>query len=220
MKKIQKSIMMLAAMLMAGTAFTSCSNEESVAEQNTKGDKYVLVVKAKKGNDAVTRALAYNGESGAIDATWTVGDCVYVLDPTTDDAIGTLIAQETGATATLSGTFDDGIEVAQGDKIRLLYPKNYISYEGQLGTLDDIATNYDFAEATVEVTEIDNVNKKIIAEDAEFENNQSIAKFTLTDVAGDPIEADELTVGLEFDMERDWLVGVAVEKRVLPCDNQ
>ena len=195
MKKIQKSIMMLAALLTAGAALTSCSNEESIAEEQNANGKYIMTVEATKGSDALTRALAIDGE-GSLNATWTAGDVVeaYLVEVGSTSKLGELTAQSDGVTTKLTGALDE--MPAVGDDIYLAYPAYVNDYTRQIGTLDDIAANFDYAHAVVKATAIDNDAKTITTESAVFENDQSIVKFTLS-TGGNNINATSLTVGLK-----------------------
>ena len=72
MKKFMTNIKTLAALLMAGAAFTACSSSsDEIIEQPanpTTPKVYTMVIKATKGDNAATRALQ-TGTNG-IDAYW------------------------------------------------------------------------------------------------------------------------------------------------------
>lgn len=214
MKKIQKSIMMLAALLMAGVTVTSCSNEDSIADvQSAKSGNYSMSVKATKGNDVLSRALAIT--DGSLNATWTTGDKVYVYDVSTKTVIGELIAQEDGAESTLKGIFYDEATIPDvGDLLALLFPKTTFDYKNQKGTLEDIAENYDYALANVTITVKDEVNKTITTTDAAFTNAQSIVKFTLKDLEGNALDADYMNVNFTNSGESVLLQSFDLEKGI------
>lgn len=189
MKKIQKSILMLAALLMAGAAFTSCTNESDPTADAPKPaeGKYFMTVYATWSNDA-TRAVAFDETNNILKCTWTQGDKVLVLDADYDsDAhkhkiLGTLTAQNSGASTTLTGK----VEAASNGNYMLVIPTdataNYpaeMYWTGQVGTLAGLS-NYDFAWVqSVAATSYDAFTINI--NDAVFTNPQAIVKFTLLD---------------------------------------
>ncbi len=181
MKKIQSSIKMLAALLVAGAAFTACSSDDTVSEQpvNPAQQTYTMTVNATKGSNATTRALSLSGST--LNATWATTENVYVKKGDTW-ATGSLKPQADGATATLSGTLS-GVEIAAGNTLTLQFPKSGdISYSGQLGTLANIAANFDYATANVEVESVTDGNINVSGT-TNFDNQQAIIKFTLKDKA-------------------------------------
>ncbi len=190
MKKIQSSIKMLAALLVAGAAFTACSSDDNtVSEQpvNPAQQTYTLTVNATKGSNATTRALEFDGE-GALNATWATTENVYVKKGDTW-ATGSLKPQADGATATLKGTLS-GVAIAAGDALTLQFPKSGdISYSGQLGTLANIAANFDYATAGVTVESVTDGNINVSGT-ASFTNQQAIIKFTLLNSEGSALASN------------------------------
>lgn len=189
MKAFVTNIKTLSAMLLAVVAMVACSSDDSIIEQsgNTTG-KYTLTVKASKGVD--TRALADNGTS--IVATWTEGDVVNVYK--NSSKIGELTAQSTGASTTLSGTLNEDVYV--DDELTLKYGSNG-NYATQDGTLAYIASNCDYATATITVGSI--VGTEILpAEEATFVNQQAIVKFSLKNKGtGSSVNASSLVVSVD-----------------------
>ena len=188
MKKIQKSILMLAALLMAGAAFTSCTNEsDPIADAPKPAEgKYFMTVNARWSNDA-TRAITFDETNNILKCTWTQGDKVLVLDADMDELwtnniLGTLTAQSSGASTTLTGE----VEAASNGNYRLVIPKDVTAtnpaemrWTGQVGTLAGLS-DYDYAWVeSVEATSVDAF--KINVNDAVFTNLQAIVKFTLLD---------------------------------------
>ena len=146
---MKKNILSMAALLMASAAvFTACSSDDNITSEqpaNPTG-KYTMTVSASKGGDATTRALTLDGKT--LNATWATSENVYVKKGS-DWATGSLKPQADGATATLKGTLS-GIQINATDELTLQFPKSGdISYTGQVGTLEDIAANYDYAVAYV-----------------------------------------------------------------------
>ena len=197
---IIKDIRTLATLLIASATIVACSSENGVFDnqpaQPTEKRVYTLAVNASKGDDAAdTRALGFDGD-GKLNATWATNENVYVKKGSTW-ATGSLNPDANGTTATLKGSLT-GIDIEAGDNLTLQFPKSGdITYAGQKGTLADIATNFDWATATVEVESISatgNINPK--AATTTFENQQAIVKFTLLNADGSalPSNPTELSV--------------------------
>lgn len=176
MKKMNVSIKMLAALLMAGAAMTACTNDDTIAEEQQPINEvktYNVVINASKGGDeATTRALGFDGT--ALKTTWTTGDAVRVVNSSSTQ-IGTLYAESDGESTKLKGTVSGTVN--NGDTWTLKYGVQPYNNQGN-GTLEAIST-YDGAEATVNVTDASTTN--ITTSDADFVNQQAIIKFTLSD---------------------------------------
>ena len=144
----------------------SCTKEPAQTEvQTTRYTMSVLAEKAEIG----TRVLSLTGNT--LNANWATTENIYVTDINpASGSIGTnaprnadwasspLHPTASGASATLTGTFE-GLSINQGDLLRLQFPKSgTMSYEGQKGTLEDIAANYDYAVAYVNAAEIKDGN--------------------------------------------------------------
>ncbi|MBQ8485328.1 MAG: hypothetical protein IJ534_04200 [Bacteroidaceae bacterium] len=161
-----KNIQMLAALLMAGTAFTACTNDDFAEATPQQGKTYTLSVNATKGAD--TRTLTEETD-GSLTATWNLDDEVAVyLD---GEKVGTLKPDNTEANALLTG---DVTGVTVGDELDLVFSSD--NYNSQEGTLEYIDTNCNYAKATVTVNAI--VGDAVKTSNAVFENQQSITKFT------------------------------------------
>ena len=192
---MKKNILSLAALLIASAAvFTACSSDDNnVADQGTK--TYTLAVQATKGDDASTRALSLEGKT--LNATWATTENVYVKKGD-NWATGSLQPEADGTTATLKGSLSD-IEINANDVLTLQFPKSgAISYAGQVGTLKDIADNFDYATATVTVASV-SATGNIVPKEATttFENQQAIVKFTLTDKkTGSDINTTNLVISV------------------------
>lgn len=189
MKNFQN--LMMAAALVASAALTSCSSE--VAEKDnpvaSQGDivTYQVSIPATKGTGAITRGLSLDDANNALTSYWASGDVVYVYD-SEDNLVSEspLTPQETGTEVTttlLMGTLAKEGGFAQNETLTLYFLKNKAShgdYSNQVGTIDDIKTNFDYATATVTVLSVfgestDNIMK---TSDATFTRSQAITKFT------------------------------------------
>ena len=177
MKKFMTNIKTLAALLIAGAAFTACSSSDDIiAEQpvNPATQKYTLTVKASKAGDATTRALALTGEGNkTLKPYWDGTETVTVKEGT--KTLGTLTATVDPSDitkATLSGELD---EAPTGENLTLEFCS--ASYSSQDGTLAYIASNCDYAVATTTVSHSGNT----YTGSADFVNQQAIIKFILQD---------------------------------------
>ena len=187
--------LVMAATLFAG--MTACSKENNTIDDPVPTETpttYTLTVEATKG-DAMTRALTLEGKT--LNATWTVGDVVYVQKGSDDAAqtLGSLTAtnvRDGGLTCTLTGELTTLPNV--NDELTLKYLLG--AYGTQKGTLEGIATKHDAAIATVTVATVDTEAKTITTTGvANFENQQSVVKFSLKKPDGTtPFVATNLTV--------------------------
>lgn len=179
MKKMMTNMKTLVALLMVGATVTSCSSDNEMDSPKASAVKtYTMTVQATKGGDATTRALADGGD-GTLTATWATTENVYVKKVDTW-ATGTLTPQTAGASTTLKGTLS-GVTFAANDVLTLQFPKSGdITYAGQNGTLADIAANFDWATATIEVASVEGGNITPKA-GASFAHQQAVVKFTLQD---------------------------------------
>ena len=175
----------LAALLIAGMAFVSC-NKESEPVAGT----FTMSVNAAKGDNA-TKALSLDGTT--LNASWAQGESVTVYNVTRNaDLEGSLVAQGDGASTVLMGTLSG--EIAEGDVLTLKFLNP--DYSVQEGTLEYIAANCDYAEATVTVASVAN-GKITTTGDADFQNQQAIVKFTLKNSDGtETLSASQLVVAV------------------------
>ena len=212
MKQMSKNIQMLAALLMAGVAFTSCSSdvEDAVGPVGpTLVKTYTMTVDAAKGNDVITRALTDN--TSTLTNTWETSDKIYVKRGETW-ATGNLAPQSAGATAQLKGSLS-GVTFVVGDMLTLQYPSSSDAdyTTGQDGTLEKIASTYDYSKAeNVKVTAVNADN--ITTEAASFVSQQAVVKFTLKN--GD---ADLAVTGLKVNVNSvdDYTITPASATNVL-----
>ena len=179
MKKIFSNIRTMAALLMAGAAFTACSSDNDIIENqqpaNTGKQAYTLTISASK-DGAATRALTNN--NGAIEASWETTDVIYVTKGTTP--LGTLSPTSiSGLTATFTGTISGDADIDEGDVLTLTYhPVASISAFGdQNGTLSgsaNSAENYDMAVATLTISAITGNTITVSESQANFINQTAV----------------------------------------------
>ena len=95
--------------------------------------------------------------------------------------------------------------VQRGDQLTLVFPRTGRDYTGQKGTLDDIAANYDYATAQVEVQYADNTF--VSASDAKFKNLQAIVRFNLQDKSSKAISVSSLTISADGLLQKEGVTG-------------
>lgn len=196
MKKMISSMKTLVALLMVGATVTSCSSDDTIADQPVQQPAgpqvYTMTVEATKGGDE-TRALNLDGNK--LNATWTAGDEVEVwTEDGTTTKYGELTAESDGASTKLTGTLTT--KPSDGETLTLKYlSPNYSSQDGTLtGTDNSIDKVCDYATATVTAT-VDGDNVTTTA--AAFENQQAVVKFTLKNKANDSdLSATKLVVAV------------------------
>lgn len=177
-------IFFLAALCVACSSTEDDNTEKKVDPTGPK--TYVMTIDADKGND--TRALSLDDKT--LNSTWAQGEEVTVYNVTKSaDICGSLVAQSSGASTTLKGTLTGTIEKGDELKLKFLSP----NYESQAGTLEYIAANCDYAEATVTVASVDGGNIMTTGT-AAFANQQAIVKFVLKDAGNSPLSASSLKV--------------------------
>ena len=175
MKKILSSTKMLAALLVAGAAFTACSETDNIVEEQPAAARtYKMTVDATMGEGAQTRALYFDNTS--LKAKWASTDQVSVFPASsTSTLLGTLTAAESDdAHTTLSG--DLTTPPAVDDYLNLLFPRATWDYTGQKGILNgnenSIEKKYDYALASVKVTAVS--GNAITTDAANFENRKAV----------------------------------------------
>ncbi len=168
---MRKELILTVALLGAVAATLSCQKAQDVTPKT-----YSLSIEATKGaNDDAVKALALSGST--LNATWATTENVYVKKGDTW-ATGSLQPQAAAETATLKGDLS-GVTFAAVDNITLQFPKSGdITYVGQVGTLADIAANFDWATASATVASVED-GKISVADNVTFQNQQAIVKFTL-----------------------------------------
>ena len=171
-----KTIKSLCGML-AVLAFTACSSN---IDESADAPRFYNVTLTASMSDETTRALS-EGTGNVITASFAKDDEVVVVDADGSTIVGTLTAQSTGASTTLSGTLNT-TSLTVGEEVKLRYRSATANYDGQVGTLAGIAAGQDYAEGTLTVS--------TTSPSLTFESNsvtltakQSITKFTFKDVS-------------------------------------
>ena len=204
---MMKNIYMILLTVVA--ALYACSSDDAVVEQKTfeAGKTYFMTVDATKGvNETASptyrRALTLSGNT--LTPTWAIGEKVYVYPTTSVTPFwfdGCLEAKSAGSTTQLDGalslpsgwTEDISVYIGYAPQFKLQFPRSGdLDYTGQVGTLSDIATKYDYAIATGVMFDIENDHITAI-NTATFESQQAIVKFTLND-GTDALSPTALTI--------------------------
>lgn len=221
MKKIL-SINTLAALLMAGAAFTACSSEDTIIDEqpvvNPTQKTVTMTVKASKDEVAGTRGLSLDGKT--LNAVWKTTDVIKVYKFNSwDEPVGTLSpTSNTTGDVTLRGEVTG---VTEGTKLALFMGGGgeAFDYTGQKGVLlssDDpvnsIESKYDYASAGITQSfyahYVNDGNEDILTLSsdpqsyseitASFTNDAAIVKFTLVQSDGKtPVNTTQLDISCE-----------------------
>ena len=192
----------LAALLMAGAAFTACSSSsDDIIEQPTNPTEpqvYTMVIKASKGGDTTTRALKPGKDSNnknTVDACWSGTETIevgqYNYDTEKYDIIGTATAAYSpNGNTTITAKLDYAPN--PNKDLNFFLGGSTPDYTGQVGLLtgtNSISEKYDYAMDGLGSGSytVDEINKKIIPGDYEplefGAAEQAIIMFTLKDKA-------------------------------------
>lgn len=212
MKKTFLSNYAWAALAITAATFSACSSDSElidIAEPINKytvsgqeSGQYTMTVKVTKSQDgASTRALSLEGKT--LNATWKEGETVEVYSLSDDEkTVFNHLGQLTAAASDNGATTLTGAVYAPSDtkKVKLFYPGFSRDYMRQDGTLETLATSYDYAEASITSgLSVDTENYTISCNGTvNFESQQAIVKFTLLNKESNtPINANSLTVAGE-----------------------
>lgn len=192
---MKKNLFTLSALCLATMTlvFSGCKKENNDPQEPAKVQTYQMSITASKGADSQAngprRVLSLDGNT--LNAAWQAGEQVTVYNATKGaDLTGYLEAQSNGSSVQLEGELTGTIEA--GDELTLKYLSP--DYATQLGTIEYISANCDYAVAeNVEVTSISGGTIYTVGE-ATFENQQAIVKFTLKDDGSATIAAKPLVI--------------------------
>lgn len=198
-------------LLSASLAFAACSSDLD-GGLTPSARVRMLTIDAVKSPPASTRALNPDGDN--IATTWSQNDRVTVLNTSNAEVATMTPLAIDGAKARLKAALINPIKA--GDKLSLVIPRVQRDYTGQKGTLADIAANYDYATASVEVRYADDTF--VSATDAHFTNQQAIARFKLTDTRSQPIKASRLTIAADGLLQNETTTGSLVITPEEPTD--
>lgn len=195
---MKKHLFFWASLLVAGLALTACGGDDA----DDFSDKTTPVAPTGKQKWTVTvgAGVMTRGLNDDLTPNWSADDEVYVYYGNT--MVGTLkpTAASNSGSVTLTGELDEADYSTESGSNTLNLRYKYgasgdfsetPNYEGQKGTIADIAANYDYMNATVTITAVDNTAKTLSTSTANFQNLQSIFELTFTEPL---IEGDEVMI--------------------------
>ena len=145
-------------------------------------------------DDGGTTTRGLEREGSTIKAVWKTTDKVYAFPDKSSVSIGSLspMADKVGTERTkLDGNLNStGLKV--GDYLNFVTPRDVWDYTGQVGTLADIESKYDYAQARVYITEISDNGMK--GSTANFSTEQAIIRFTIKGADGASMNIPSLTI--------------------------
>lgn len=166
---------LLGAVLLAGCQRAEEDLKDEKPQEPAAEGTFFLTLEASKGAD--TKALYLDQSGTKLDAYWKSTEKVRVYKE--GSYIGQLDvtpgAGDRPLTATLSGEITVS-GLSSGDALMLLIPRESWDYTGQVGTLADIESKYDYATASVTVATISG-NSVTANQSADFLNQQSVYRF-------------------------------------------
>lgn len=188
--------------LLGLAVLAGCQKLEETAvetpQEEPAAKEWTLTVEATRGED--TKALELINAGGTLNAYWKADEKVAVFF---DGAhLGDLTATPAAAKsqdATLSATLTSVAGLGVDSRLDLLFPgraDHKWDYTGQDGSEPSesgtMATQYDYALATVEVASLEGYNITTKSE-ASFRHQQSVYRFNFK-VGGSPLEVNGFTV--------------------------
>ncbi len=203
---MNKNIFFLFGALLTGTLLAGCSSDDNDdGKTNEKGEIKTYRLEVKADNGVGTRTLIFDENNNAITPSWTSGEEVGVhtpddngFDEISDVHLGKVVSNHTGNPTTLVGDITElptYSYITNGTKLIFTFPKSgeggcvFQYYDGQNGTLEKIASDFDYASATAEVDGFLKEGDKLYIQlkggnHLTFKNHTSITAFSFTDEEG------------------------------------
>ena len=200
--KVMKTLRIVYLFVIAAI-FAACSSTEDAVTDKPSGPTgsktYTMTISANKHGD--TRVLTLDGNT--LNSSWATSDKIYVRYE--GNSVGTLSPDANGSSAMLNGDIHEAIvndfscPFMESGILNLIYPSSTISYRDQVGTLEDIAAKYDYAEAEAIIRSVDDTS--ITADNGEggpvtFQNQQAIVKFIFQNSSGTPLNVSSLNISV------------------------
>ena len=170
--------------LLGAIAWSGCQEMEPVPVPEEESAVWMLTVQASMPAEDGTKGLDLVADK-TLNVYWKAGEKVNVY--LGNDYVGFLeVTPEAGEkplNAMLSGPISLSSLISVGDELTLLFPRNagYLwTYEGQNGLLTgegSIEDCYDYAKASVIVSEKDSAHGTLVTSRASFRTQQSIYRF-------------------------------------------
>lgn len=168
-------------LLLFGAVLSSCGSDDDGMDivkpvtPPASGTSWTVDVVAE-----TTRGLSLDGD-GKMIQSWNTTDKIFVYYK--DQKVGVLHPESDGATGVvkLLGNIDTpATPYKPGQMLDFYYGRDegFSDYSGQDGTLDRIASNYDYATAEAEITAVNTSERKLTVALASFLPQQAIVKFS------------------------------------------
>ena len=197
MKNYSNIFRTMAALLMAGVAFSACTPDEEMLAKRT----YTININASQGYNDAFKGLSEDQYSNIL-ATWDENEHITVFNTTrTNDLEGYLTPETPGRKESqLSGNVTGTI--ANDDVLRLVRGRQNVN--SQNGTLESIATQCDQAHSDLTVSSFNGSYIDFGVNQATFTNDQAIVKFSFRKKDGDkdpePLTIRSLSIGTTYDI--------------------
>ncbi|MBP5505659.1 MAG: hypothetical protein J6X89_06115 [Bacteroidales bacterium] len=193
---MKKTIKLSASLLFAAVLLASCG--EVISGPSGEGT-YMLTVETKRPDRPLTKSLdiTTNGEGKQeLKATWDPGDVITVTK--WDRVLGTLSPQTSESSTIFSGEVTG--ELKRGHILYLDWPEDgsNFDYRGQDGTLETIASRYDYLYGEAGISTIG--DGMITCTPVTLRYGQAIVKFILKDSKGNPVYPDRVVLSAQDKM--------------------
>lgn len=179
---MKKEFLHWAFLLVAGFALTACGGDDAAdsltpstpSTPSSPAGKWSVTIKA--GVDE-TRGLSLSGST--LSVNWSTSETVYAYY--NNVKVGELhpTAASDNANVTLQGDLNTA-DYAVNQSLTLKFPRETKDFTGQAGTLEDIAANYDYLEATATISSVDAATRSMTIANTTFRVQQAIARLTFT----------------------------------------
>lgn len=167
-------------LLLFGAVLSSCGSDDDGMDivkpvtPPASGTSWTVDVVAE-----TTRGLSVSGN--VLTQSWSTTDNIFVYYK--DQKVGVLHPESdaTSGVVKLLGNIDTpATPYNTNEKLYFYYgrDKGFSDYSGQDGTLDKIASDYDFATAEASITDVNANERKLTVALASFQPQQAIVKFT------------------------------------------
>lgn len=167
-------------LLLLGTLLNSCSSGDDTTsnvqpvEPITGNTSWTVEVQAE-----ITRGLVISGTT--LTPNWNKSENIFVYYK--NQKVGLLHPESDNATGKikLTGNLDTPqtpYEVNEKLYFYYMHDKGFSDYTGQDGTIDKIATDYDFATAEANISNVNTSTRKLTVALASFQSKQAIVKFS------------------------------------------
>lgn len=177
---MKKELLHWAFLLVAVFALGACGGDDAEdtptpstpSTPSSPTGKWSVTVKASVDE---TRGLSLSGNT--LKVNWSTSETVYAYY--NNVKVGELhpTANSNNGNVTLMGDLDTQ-NYTNGTNLTLKFPRETKDYTGQAGTIEDIATKFDFLEATATISDVNTSACTMIVGSASFVSQQAIVRLT------------------------------------------